>query len=118
MSTPTMPTPQQNAKLAAMRTIELNAMSANPAPPQNIILTAKLRKLEIGDSVQFKPVGGGQPLLMKVSEIIVNKRDADLPRMIVGYRASKRYYTLEDRVMHVIKKSTDEYEDLTIPDAA
>ena len=93
-------------------------MFTTPAPQQNIILQAKLRKLEVGDTVQFKMLNGGVPLLMKVDTILVNKRDSTLPRMLVGTRAGKSMRTLEDRVTHVIKKSTDEYEDLILPAAA
>lgn len=85
--------------------------STIPAPVQTNKVLNSLKTLKVQDSVQFRPANGGEPILMKVDQIGVNKKDPTGPRMFVGYKNHKQIFCLETQVTRVITRSVDNEAD-------
>lgn len=82
-----------------------------PAPVQNIKVRHALKSVKADDSVQFRPANGGEPILMKIAQIGVSKKDPTGPRMFVGYKNHKQIFCLENQVTRVITRSVDNEAD-------
>lgn len=106
----------KNASTTASKGATLTKL---PVAEQNIILKAKLRKLEIGDSVQYLPAAGGMHPLVKVTAILENQKNPQAPRLLMAMnRRGDQLRILETQVSHVIPMSKDEYPDLVLQQSA
>jgi len=85
-----------------------------PAPIQNIKVKKSLETLKLDDSVQFRPPHGGEPILMRVSQIVENKNPGG-PRLFIGYKKDKELRCIETWVTRVITRSVDNEEDWIDP---
>lgn len=82
-----------------------------PPVEQNIQLRAKIRKLQVGDSLSFGP-----NRLAKVLEILTTEDNSRTPNYRVRTGDKKEYFVFKNQVKSVIHKSTDNYDDLQEPD--
>lgn len=89
--------------------------STVPAIAQTTKVINDLKKVKKGDSIQFRPAQGGEPILMRITEIGTNKKDPSGPRMFVGEKRGKRIYCLENSITRVITRSVDNEEDWIDP---
>lgn len=85
-----------------------------PAPKQTTECKKDLTRLDIEDSVQYKPFNGGNPKMLKVLSIHKHKTDEKMPRLFIGLKDGKEIRVFEHQVILVIFKSRAEYPDLVV----
>lgn len=86
-----------------------------PAISQTTKVLNDLKKVKVGDSIQFRPAQGGEPILMRIMQIGTSKSDPSGPRMFVGEKRGKKVYCLENSITRVITRSVDNEEDWIDP---
>lgn len=69
-------------------------------------VTKELQTVKEGDSVQFRPMGGGPARLMKIIKIGIPKSGKG-DRMFIG----EKFHCLESQITRVIVKSVDDPAD-------
>lgn len=89
--------------------------STIPALTQTTKVLNDLKKVQVGDSVQFRPAQGGEPILMRINQIGTSKKDPNGPRMFVGEKRGRQVYCLENMVTRVITRSVDNEADWIDP---
>lgn len=96
-----------------MMTTTLN--TTVPAISQNTKVLNDLKKVKVGDSIQFRPAQGGEPILMRITQIGTSKTNPSGPRMFVGEKRGKQVYALENTITRVITRSVDNEADWIDP---
>lgn len=86
-----------------------------PAPQQTTKVKNDLGRLASEDTVQYKPFNGGNPRMLKVTQIFTHKDPSkNHPRLFIGLKDGKEVRVFEHQVIRVIFKSHEEYEDLKL----
>lgn len=78
---------------------------------KNVVLSVaeNLKSVKVNDSLQFRVNDGEVSMLMRIEQILPNKRGEEFPRLFVlksAFSGTKKLCT-EDQVVRIITKSED-----------